>query len=148
MKFNLSPTPLEDINLKEGLASERAGGFCSFEGIVRCENEGMDVQRLEYEAFFSLCEKEAAIILQEAREQFEIIDARIYHRTGTLDVGEMAVWIGVTSAHRDAAFKACRYLIEELKGRLPIWKKEYYSDGDSGWIHCEHSDEKPAKKVT
>jgi molybdopterin synthase catalytic subunit len=59
------------------------------------------------------------------------------HREGTLELGECAVWVGVTAAHRDEAFAACRYIIDEVKVRLPIWKKEYYVNGDSGWVNCE-----------
>ena len=57
--------------------------------------------------------------------------------TGTLELGDGAVWVGVVSKHRDEAFKACRYIIDELKHRLPIWKKEHYANGDSGWVNCE-----------
>jgi len=56
---------------------------------------------------------------------------------GHLELGEMAVWVGVSAGHRDDAFKACRHIIDEIKHRLPIWKKEYYADGDSGWINCQ-----------
>jgi len=59
------------------------------------------------------------------------------HRIGVLAVGELAVWVGVSAAHRDEAFRACRYIIDEVKHRLPIWKKEHYLNGDSGWVNCE-----------
>ena len=62
---------------------------------------------------------------------------RCVHRVGLLELGECAVWIGVASPHRDEAFKACRYIIDEIKVRLPIWKKEHYVNGDSGWVNCE-----------
>ena len=68
---------------------------------------------------------------------FRFCEARCVHRTGLLEIGDLAVWVGVASAHRDEAFKACRYIIDELKVRLPIWKKEHYVDGDSGWVNCE-----------
>ena len=73
--------------------------------------------------------------LKEAKKQFDILEARIVHRIGHLNVGDMAVWIGVTAPHRDQAFKACRFLIDEIKKRLPIWKKEIYLNGDSGWVN-------------
>lgn len=70
----------------------------------------------------------------EARAKCEILDAVIVHRVGHLQVGDLAVWIGVTAAHRNAAFTACRFLIEELNQRLPVWKKERYTNGQAGWI--------------
>ena len=59
------------------------------------------------------------------------------HRLGDLAIGEVAVWVGVSAPHRDEAFRACRYIIDEVKHRLPIWKKEHYVNGDSGWVNCE-----------
>lgn len=134
--FKLSSTPLEKINLKEGLISSEAGGFCAFEGRVRDCNEGKKVIALEYEAHEPLCQSEAVKIFKEVQEKFKIIEARSFHRIGKLSVGEMALWVGVAAPHRDDAFKACRYIIDEIKHRLPIWKKEYYADGDSGWVNC------------
>ena len=137
--FKLSSVPLENINLREGLSSPSAGAFISFEGFVRNHNEGKHVISLEYEAAETLSQKAAEKILTEVKEKFKVIDVRCYHRTGKLKVGEMAVWVGVIAPHRDAAFKACRYTIDEIKKRLPIWKKEFYVDGASEWIGCQHS---------
>ena len=123
--------------LKSTLANAGAGGFCSFEGWVRNENEGRTVERLEYEAYEPLVITEGNRVLAEARQRFPYLEAKCVHRTGLLEIGEMAVWVGVASPHRDEAFKACRYIIDELKVRLPIWKKEHYVDGDSGWVNCE-----------
>ena len=72
----------------------------------------------------------------ETKERFKILETRCVHRVGKLNVGDMAVWVGVISRHRDEAFIACRYIIDELKARVPIWKKEYYADGESGWVNC------------
>lgn len=135
--FKLSSIPLEKINLREGLVSESAGAFVCFEGWVRNHNEGKKVSALEYEAYESLCQKEAQKIFQEVHEKFDVIAARCFHRAGRLEIGDMAVWIGVITAHRDESFKACRYIIDEIKFRLPIWKKEHYENGDSGWVACE-----------
>lgn len=123
--------------LKRSLANAAAGGYCSFEGWVRNLNDGRSVERLEYEAYEPLVITEGQRVLDEARQQFSYLEARCVHRTGLLEIGELAVWVGVASAHRDEAFKACRYIIDELKVRLPIWKKEHYVDGDSGWVNCE-----------
>ena len=137
--FQLSSHPLETINLKENLSCKTAGAFATFEGLVRNHNEGKTVTSLEYEAHEVLCRKEAEKIFAEAHKKFPIIGAKCFHRIGKLNIGEMAVWVGVTAAHRDEAFKACRFIIDEIKTRLPIWKKEFYADGDSGWINAAGS---------
>ncbi len=116
------------------MSSPQAGAFVSFEGWVRNHHQGKKVVALEYEAHQKLCLTEANKILAEMKKQFDVLDARIVHRIGRLKVGEVAVWIGVTASHRDQAFKACRFLIDEIKQRLPIWKKEIYANGDSGWV--------------
>lgn len=137
MKFSLSTTPLFSTALREHFVSNQAGAFVSFEGWVRDHNNGQSVVGLEYEAMASVCEKESKKIFEEVKNQFDIIDVECVHRTGALKIGDMAVWVGVLAAHRDDAFKACRYIIDEVKHRLPIWKKEFYTGGDSGWINCE-----------
>ena len=70
-------------------------------------------------------------------QRFPHLEARCVHRVGLLEIGECAVWVGVAAKHRDEAFRACRYIIDEIKHRLPIWKKEHYVNGDSGWVNCE-----------
>jgi molybdopterin synthase catalytic subunit len=104
---------------------------------VRNHNEGQPVLRLEYEAFAELAIKEGQQIIDEALQRFAITGAACVHRVGLLEIGDMAVWVGVAAAHRGAAFDACRYIIDEVKQRVPIWKKEHYASGDSGWINCE-----------
>ena len=135
--FQLSKLPLEQLNLREGLNRPQAGACCLFEGLARDNNQGRMVIALEYEAQPLLCQKEAEKIFQEVKEKFDVLEVRVFHRIGKLKIGEMAVWAGVLASHRDAAFKACQYTIDELKQRLSIWKKEYYKDGQSGWIGCE-----------
>ena len=135
--FKISTTPLNSLDLREGLSSNSAGAFNSFEGWVRDHNEGKSVLALEYEAYEALCQKEAQNIFKETQEKFDIIAAKCIHRIGKLNIGDMAVWVGVIAQHRDDSFKACRYIIDEVKHRLPIWKKEYYVDGNSDWVKCE-----------
>lgn len=135
--IEISASPIDTRQLQESLADPAAGGYCAFEGWVRNENEGHTVERLEYEAYEPLAVIEGEKVLAEASERFGILAARCVHRVGMLELGECAVWIGVASKHRDEAFTACRYIIDEIKVRLPIWKKEHYSDGDSGWVNCE-----------
>lgn len=133
----ISARPIAAGELGAALADPGAGAYVGFEGRARNRNEGRDVERLEYEAYAPLAEKEGERIIAEARERWPIIAARCVHRTGVLEIGECAVWVGVVSPHRDEAFAACRYIIDEVKMRLPIWKKEHYTDGDSGWVNCE-----------
>jgi len=135
--FAFSRQPLDPAALAAGLADVASGGYASFEGWVRNENEGREVRRLDYEAFEELALKEGERIVAEAVERFGVRGARCVHRLGELGLGELAVWVGVSSGHRAEAFAACRYIIDEVKHRVPIWKKEHYLDGDSGWVNCE-----------
>ena len=120
------------------LCDPAAGGYCAFEGWVRDHNEGRPVKSLEYEAYPELAIKEGSRIIKEALKKFEVLGANCIHRTGHLQIGEIAVWVGATARHREEAFSACRYIIDEVKSRVPIWKKEHYEDGNSGWVRCEH----------
>ena len=135
--FRFSHEPVDIAKLRAELQDPACGGYCSFEGWVRNHNEGQDVARLEYEAFEPLAIKEGERILATAMSRFGVLHAACVHRIGDLALGELAVWVGVSSPHRDEAFLACRYIIDEVKHRVPIWKKEHYRDGDSGWVNCE-----------
>lgn len=135
--MRISSAPIDPDAMRRRLFDPAAGAYCGFEGWVRNRNEGKQVLRLEYEAYEPLAVSECGKILAEAQERFGVIAAHCVHRTGLLEIGDCAVWVGVASAHRDAAFRACRYIIDELKVRLPIWKKEHYVDGHSGWVNCE-----------
>jgi molybdopterin synthase catalytic subunit len=136
--FRLSETALDPEKLRQDLQDPACGGYVAFEGWVRNQNEGRTVLRLEYEAFAPLALREGQRILAHARERFGVAHAYCAHRIGALGIGELAVWVGVSAAHRGEAFEACRYIIDEIKHRLPIWKKEHYDNGDSGWVNCEH----------
>ena len=136
MSFRISSSVLDPTALQRALADERAGACVTFEGWVRNRNEGQPVLSLEYEAYALLADKEGARILAESREKFPILSAHCVHRVGLLQLGELAVWVGVTAEHRGAAFDACRYIIDEAKARVPIWKKEHYTGGTTAWINC------------
>ena len=97
---------------------------------MRDHNEGRRVRQLEYEAFEPLAIKEGERIIAEAVARFGVEHAACVHRIGELEIGEMAVWVGVSARHREEAFRACRYIIDEVKHRVPIWKKEHYVNGD------------------
>jgi molybdopterin synthase catalytic subunit len=134
-RFSLADTPIDTGSLRAQLLDDRVGGYASFEGWVRNHNEGRDVLGLRYEAYIALAEAEGERVLDEAMAKFDILEARCVHRIGDLAIGELAVWVGVSAAHRDAAFAACRYVIDEVKARVPIWKHERYAAGDAGWLH-------------
>ena len=136
--FRLSETALDPDQLRHELQDPTCGGYVAFEGWVRNGNEGRAVLRLDYEAFAPLALREGERILALARERFGVARACCVHRVGSLQIGELAVWVGVSAIHRGEAFDACRYIIDEIKHRVPIWKKEHYQDGDSGWVNCEH----------
>lgn len=122
------------------LQNDKAGAYVEFEGKVRNHSNAKNVRFLEYEVFDELAQKEADQIILEAKQQFHVLDIACIHRYGQLQIGEIAVWIGVSAAHRDAAFKACRFMIDELKHRLPIWKKEHYEMEDKAeWIQCHET---------
>lgn len=133
--FLLSDFPIDSAALRRELEGLGAGAVIVFEGRVRDHNEGRSVRGLTYQAYAELAEAEGARIVEEARQNFAIERIVCVHRTGELALGELAVWVGVTAAHRDAAFAACRYVIDEVKKRVPIWKREHYADGDAEWLH-------------
>jgi molybdopterin synthase catalytic subunit len=138
MQFRFASAPIDAAAARAELRDAAAGGFVSFEGWVRDHNEGKEVTRLEYEAFEALAVKEGVRIVAEALRRFPIKHALCIHRLGALALTDMAVWVGVSAVHRGEAFDACRYIIDEVKHRVPIWKKEHYRGGDSGWVNCEH----------
>jgi molybdopterin/thiamine biosynthesis adenylyltransferase/molybdopterin synthase catalytic subunit/rhodanese-related sulfurtransferase len=142
--FRFSAAALDTAALQREVRDESCGGFASFEGWVRNHNEGHAVTRLEYEAFVELAEKEGTRIVAAAIGRFGVTRAACVHRIGSLAIGDVAVWVGASAAHRDEAFRACRYIIDEVKHRLPIWKKETYVNGNSGWVNCERCAEPAA----
>ncbi|MCP5532362.1 MAG: molybdenum cofactor biosynthesis protein MoaE [Akkermansiaceae bacterium] len=136
--FSLTTNRIDPAVLHRAVSNPKAGGFCSFEGWVRNHHEGREVLKLEYEAYPTLAEKEGNRILAEALERFDILHAVCCHRTGPVEIGGLAVIVCVSAAHRDATFDACRFIIDEVKSRVPVWKKEYFADGDAGWVRCDH----------
>ena len=135
--FRVSEDPIDVPAEQATLGDPGAGGYVAFEGWVRETNEGRRVVRLAYEAYPMLANREGRRIIEEARQRFGLKSASCIHRTGLLEIGGLAVWVGVSAAHRGEAFAACRYIIDEVKHRVPVWKQEFYEDGDSGWVNCE-----------
>lgn len=134
--FALSAEPIDTAEWLARCEDVRAGAVTVFEGRVRNHNEGRAVGSLEYEAYAAMADTQGAGILEEALERFDILHAACVHRTGHLQIEDIAVWIGVSAAHRGPAFDATRYIIDEIKQRLPIWKKEHYEDGGVAWVLC------------
>ena len=136
MSFKITSAVIDPAARKRELERSTAGACVTFEGWVRNHNDGEAVQALEYEAHLGLAEKEGARIVAEALERFAVTSVICEHRVGKLRIGECAVWVGVSADHRGAAFDACRYVIDETKARVPIWKKEHYASGATGWVNC------------
>ncbi|MBT8142777.1 MAG: molybdenum cofactor biosynthesis protein MoaE [Gammaproteobacteria bacterium] len=134
--FTLTEQPIERTALIKQCKDVQCGGFVSFEGWVRDHNHGQKVSHLVYEAYPELAIKEGQCVIAEALEKFAIQKAHCVHRTGHLDLQDIAVWVGVSAAHRDAAYQASQYIIDEIKARVPIWKKEFYQDGQISWVNC------------
>ena len=137
-RFRLSETPIDVAAERPALDHAAAGAYASFEGWVRDHNDGRAVHRLDYQAYAALALAEGEAILEEARARFRVREARCVHRVGSLAIGDLAVWVGVSADHRGAAFDACRWIIDEVKRRVPIWKNEHYADGESGWLHPDN----------
>jgi molybdopterin synthase catalytic subunit len=134
-RFRLSDERLDVAAERLALDHAAAGAYASFEGWVRDHNDGRAVRRLDYQAYTALALAEGEAVLAEALARFRVREARCVHRLGRLAIGDLAVWVGVSADHRGDAFEACRWIIDEVKRRVPIWKNEHYVDGESGWLH-------------
>ena len=133
-EFKITSDSINLETVKTDGENHGIGARSVFEGVVRNTNEGHQVRKLEYECYESLAIKEGNQILDEAIEKFDLINAFCIHRVGTLEIGETAIIVLATSGHRDEAFKGCRHIIDEVKSRVPIWKKEHYEDGETEWL--------------
>jgi MoaE-MoaD fusion protein len=135
--YRVHADPLETAGISASVEDDGAGALVTFVGTVRDNARGRRVQWLDYEAYPEAAEKMLARIGDEMRERWPVLGVAIEHRTGKLAIGEASVVIAVSSAHRDAAFQAAAYAIERIKEIVPIWKKEFYEDGET-WIGSEH----------
>jgi len=129
----LTNTPIELEALISEVMSPEQGGVSTFLGVVRDHHAGRVVVALEYEAYDPMAEAECGRIVTEAEARWPVRVA-LRHRVGRLSIGETAVAIAVSGIHRGETFEACRYAIEELKTRVPIWKREQYADGSEAWV--------------
>jgi molybdopterin synthase catalytic subunit len=134
IQFSLVDQPIDIASYAAALDDPAAGAIVTFDGRVRNHNEGQPVSHLEYQAYPALAIPTGQKILEEECARHGILRARAVHRTGSLQIGEAAVWVGVASAHRGPAFDAARVIMERLKYELPVWKKETYADGRAEWV--------------
>jgi len=135
--FGVSAMSIDLTAFRKQLQDRSCGAYVQFDGWVRDYNEGQQVLRLEYEIYEPLAVKEGNRIITEAVERFGVSNACAIHRSGLMELSEVAVVVGVSSPHRGEAFDACRYIIDQAKVRLPIWKKEYYANGTAEWVNCQ-----------
>src|SRR5947207_7393593 len=128
---------LDPCALLGEVANTRDGATVLFVGIVRDVNDDAPVSGLDYTAYGAMAERELAAIVSEAAERWKTQDIVVEHRVGSLELGDASVAIAAAHPHRGEAFEAARYIIEELKKRLPIWKREHYVDGRSEWGNAD-----------
>jgi molybdopterin synthase catalytic subunit len=126
--------PIDPARVLGDALSPDDGAALLFWGVVRNVNDGRAVSQLEYTAYEAMAEREMLRIADEARERWGTGDIHVVHRIGTLGIGEASVAIAVASPHRGEAYEASRYVIEQLKERVPVWKREGYVDGDREWV--------------
>jgi molybdopterin synthase catalytic subunit len=134
MRTAIVSRALDAAALLHEVAAAGHGAATLFVGTVRDTHRGRDVTGMDYEAYGPMAEAELARIAAEAGERFGVTALVVEHRVGTLAIGEASVVIAVAHAHRAAALDAQRYVIEELKQRVPIWKREHYTDGTREWV--------------
>jgi molybdopterin synthase catalytic subunit len=124
-----------DLLSPVALACPEHGAVASFIGVVRNHHHGRGVTHLVYDCYQAMAERMLAALVAEAAERFDAhLQAQVHHGTGRMDPGQVAVAIHVACAHREAAFAACRHLIERIKEDLPVWKQEFYADGTALWL--------------
>jgi molybdopterin synthase catalytic subunit len=131
--FHVTNHPIDLDELVRFVTDAEAGAVATFIGTTRNNNEGRQVIALDYEGYPEMAEKELRRIGEDAKTKWPICRMAITHRLGPVQIGEASVIIAVSSAHRDAAFAACRFAIEEIKKTVPIWKKEVFEGGEV-WI--------------
>lgn len=133
--ISITTDPIDVASALKYLQSAQVGAIDVFLGVVRDNTEERPVDRLEYEAYDRMAISEMQKIVDEAGRRWPLLRHVIIHRKGTLLIGEMAVLIGVATAHRAEAFDACRYIIDTIKQTVPIWKKEVFTDGEA-WVNA------------
>ena len=131
---SLVRAPIDPIAIIRAVSNPGNGAVLLFLGAVRQVNDGRDVTGIDYAAYEAMAQRELEAIVTEASTKFDAADVVVQHRLGELAVEDVSVAIAVGHAHRDAAYAASRFVIEELKRRVPIWKREHYTDGSREWV--------------
>ncbi len=126
--------PIQPAAVLERVGASEDGAVAFFMGIVRNANEGRPVSGLEYDGYRRMAKAQLSAIVAEAAERAESDRVAAVHRLGPLGIGEVSVAIAVSAPHRAQAFEAARFVIEEIKKRLPVWKREHYLDGETAWL--------------
>jgi len=148
VRADVSPDPIDPARLVERVGGEGDGAVVLFLGTVRDHNHGRTVTSLAYEAYVPMARRELAAIAREALALHGASRIAAAHRTGTLEPGTASVGIAVAAEHRDAAYRASRHVIEEVKRRLPVWKEERYADGGRAWLEGHPAPGAPARDAT
>ena len=128
--------PLDPEPLTRAVRRDSNGAVITFLGVTRDHNEGRSVERLEYEAYSDMAEKQISTIFVEVQERWGLTDLAVAHRLGQLQIGEISLVVVVASPHRREAFEACIYVVDRIKQDVPIWKKEIFLDGEM-WVGSE-----------
>ena len=131
--FQVTDRPIDLAAWRRRLDHPQAGGLVIFEGVVRDHHQGRAVRHLDYQGYAPLAVRTGQEILSAARSRWPLLAACGCHRTGHLEIGEAAVWIGTAAAHRAEAFAACAWIMDEVKARVPVWKRETFADGTVEW---------------
>lgn len=139
IQFYLTDRPIDVAALSVGLHDPGAGAVVTFDGRVRDHNDGLPVTGLEHQAYPALALATGLRILEEESSRHNMLRAIAAHRTGTIGLGESAVWVGVSSGHRAEAFAAAQAIMDRLKYELPVWKKEFLDDGRARWVGPDNS---------
>ena len=130
--------PLDPGVLRALLTDARAGALVVFEGRARDHHEGRAVLKLAYEAYAPMAEKELEKVRRLALERYGLTGCAIHHRVGEVPLTEAAVIVATASPHRAEAFQAAAWAMDEIKAKVPIWKRETYRDGSEAWVECQH----------
>ncbi len=138
MLIRVTPDILDPAEAIASVASSRAGAINIFLGVVRDNNLGRSVNHLDYEAYPTMAEKVMREIAEESVVRFGFEDVAVLHRTGRLEIGETSLLIAVSSGHRAESFEGGHWLVNEIKKRVPVWKKEVWADGES-WVEGPES---------
>ena len=132
--FRVTTEPLDVQQVHNLVKSPADGAVVTFDGIVRNHFDGREVRYLEYEAYAAMAEKKMAEIAAEVQIKFAVGDVAMVHRIGRLEIGESSILIAIAAPHRQPAFEACAYAMDRVKQEVPVWKKEFFADGESHWV--------------